>query len=115
MTARVAIRVVEISRRCSELVLQKQLGNLNGVEGRTFADLIPAQPQLQGLGLGDVLAGAARRHFILAGYINGHGKAVLLPIFNEHHPRGPGQDLPGFFHREGLFKLQVEGLGSSWQ
>jgi hypothetical protein len=72
------------------------LGNLDGVEGGAFADLVADHPDVESGGHGAVLADAADEDFVAAGGEGWHGVDLAVGLVEDDDAGGFGQDAPRF-------------------
>ena len=63
-------------------VASQEFGDLDGVEGGAFAELVAGYEQLEAsaVGLGDVLTDAAYQNFVDAAGFDGHGEMLRVAL-----------------------------------
>ena len=63
--------------------LDEVFGDLHGIEGGTFLDLVAAEPEGETVGVGQVLADAPDEDVVLTGGEQGHGIALVGGVVDD--------------------------------
>jgi hypothetical protein len=94
-------------------LVEKQLRDLDGVEGGAFEELVAGDEHAEGFsgGVGDVGADAAAEDVALAGGVFGHGHVVVGDVVDDFDAGGGGEDGADFVGGDGAFAFDGEGFG----
>lgn len=91
--------------------LNPVLGDLDGVEGGAFAELVADGPEFDGVGLGGVEAETAAEDGVLTGGVGGGGEAVGGSVFEELEARGLAPEVEDLGKGRGDVEFDVSGEG----
>ena len=92
-------------------MLDHVLGNLQGVESSAFANLVAADPEVQAVLDGLVLADAADFDIVLAGREERHRVDLLGRVVANDGTREGVDGLAGRLNADLILELDVDGLG----
>ncbi len=94
-------------------LLEQQFGDLDGVEGCAFEELIAGDKHAEAAtgGVGGVLADTAAEDVALTGSVFGHGHVVFLNVIDDFDAGGFAEEGADFGGGDGAFALDGEGFG----
>ncbi len=95
------------------LLVEEEFGDLNGVEGCAFAELVAADEEAQRLTgrVGDVGADAADEDVVLVGGVNGGGEFIVGAVVDDGDAGGLGEQFLGMGFVDLVFKFDEDRLG----
>src|SRR5207244_1858203 len=86
-------------------------GDLGGVEGGAFAQVVGDDPHGEAVGVGKVVADAANEDVVFAGGEEGHRVLGLGGLIDHGDTGRAGQDAAGFGCAHGAAELDVDSFG----
>src|SRR5215831_6502099 len=87
-----------------DMVANQNLGNLDGVESRTFAQIIRHDPEIEAVLHGVVLTNSPDVSRVLANGVDGHRIDIILRLIGDNYSRGFTQDRFGIRGGELFFR-----------